>query len=243
MWQTRVSIDQKVLYLICSSLQDLSKETLCADLLAVTATLQEAEEWKAVHLVGHSMGGAIAVHLAATCKLPRLASLTVVDVVEGSALDAVRHMNDFLKARPVSFPSLDAGIEWVLSTRQLRNRGSARVSVPSQLVETTAESGRKSWRWRVDLAASEPHWAGWFEGLSATFLAQAIPKLLILAGITTLDKDLTIGQMQGKFQLEVLERVGHCVHEDAPAKVVEIIAKFVDRVAGQKKRIPADTRL
>ena len=52
--------------------------------------------------------------------------------------------------------------------------------------------------WRVDLKETESYWHGWFEGLSKLFLSLPIPKLLILAGIDRLDKDLTIGQMQGK---------------------------------------------
>ena len=38
---------------------------------------------------------------------------------------------------------------------------------------------------------------GWFEGLSKLFLSCTVPKLLLLAGVDRLDKDLTIGQMQG----------------------------------------------
>jgi len=51
--------------------------------------------------------------------------------------------------------------------------------------------------WRVNLKESEGYWKGWFEGLSKLFLSSSIPKLLILAGVDRLDKDLTIGQMQG----------------------------------------------
>ena len=37
-------------------------------------------------LVGHSMGGAVAVRLAASGQLPNLAGVAVIDVVEGTAL-------------------------------------------------------------------------------------------------------------------------------------------------------------
>lgn len=37
--------------------------------------------------------------------------------------------------------------------------------------------------------------------------------MLVLAGAERLDKELMIGQMQGKFQLEVLTGVGHMIHE------------------------------
>ena len=39
---------------------------------------------------------------------------------------------------------------------------------------------------------------GWFQGLSQQFLSSSVPKMLLLAGVDRLDKDLTVGQMQGK---------------------------------------------
>ena len=40
--------------------------------------------------------------------------------------------------------------------------------------------------------------------------------MLLLAGMDRLDTELTVGQMQGKFQLTVLPKAGHAIHEDAP---------------------------
>lgn len=51
--------------------------------------------------------------------------------------------------------------------------------------------------WRIDLAKTEQHWFGWFKGLSASFLNIPAPKVLLLAGVDRLDKELTVGQMQG----------------------------------------------
>nr|XP_012311801.1 protein phosphatase methylesterase 1 [Aotus nancymaae] len=83
--------------------------------------------------------------------------------------------------------------------------------------------------WRIELAKTEKYWDGWFRGLSNLFLSCPIPKLLLLAGVDRLDKDLTIGQMQGKFQMQVLPQCGHAVHEDAPDKVAEAVATFLIR--------------
>ena len=55
--------------------------------------------------------------------------------------------------------------------------------------------------------------SGWFTGLSGKFLSARTARLLVLAGAERLDKELMIGQMQGKFQLVVLANVGHMVHE------------------------------
>jgi hypothetical protein len=38
----------------------------------------------------------------------------------------------------------------------------------------------------------------------------------VLAGTERLDRELMIGQMQGKFQLEVISGVGHMLHEVRP---------------------------
>ncbi|MEJ1274162.1 hypothetical protein NN561_005040 [Cricetulus griseus] len=68
-----------------------------------------------------------------------------------------------------------------------------------------------------------------------TASANLVPSLLglcmidVVEGVDRLDKDLTIGQMQGKFQMQVLPQCGHAVHEDAPDKVAEAVATFLIR--------------
>lgn len=69
-------------------------------------------------------------------------------------------------------------------------------SLPSQLI-VKEENGVQIYSWRTDLAGSERHWNGWFDGLSEKFLTMPNGRLLILAGTERLDKALTIGQMQG----------------------------------------------
>lgn len=66
--------------------------------------------------------------------------------------------------------------------------------------------------WRIDLTKTEKYWKEWFKGLSAMFLSLNVPKLLLLAGVDRLDKELMVGQMQGKFQMQVLPQCGHAVH-------------------------------
>lgn len=98
--------------------------------------------------------------------------------------------------------------------------------------------------WRINLSRTEPFWAGWFKGLSQKFLEVRVPKILLLANIHGLDTALTVGQMQGKynflitadmthlfvsgkFQLQVLSKSGHAIHEDQPQHVSEIISGYL----------------
>ena len=112
-------------------------------------------------------------------------------------------MENYLSTRPTSFPSRASGIEWHTRSRTIRNTNSARVSVPSLLIEDSPSSSSSTtsspsqWIWRTDLSATKPFWENWFVGLSKKFLESCGGKLLLLAGTDRLDKELIIGQMQG----------------------------------------------
>ncbi len=83
--------------------------------------------------------------------------------------------------------------------------------------------------WRIDLTKTEKYWKDWFKGLSGMFLNVNVPKLLLLAGVDRLDRELMVGQMQGKFQMQVLPQCGHAVHEDSPNEVANALSNFVIR--------------
>lgn len=46
----------------------------------------------------------------------------------------------------------------------------------------------------------------------------------MLAGTDRLDKPLTIGQMQGKYQLHVFAETGHFVQEDIPVGLAKLVS-------------------
>ena len=65
--------------------------------------------------------------------------------------------------------------------------------------------------------------------MSARFLGGRGAKLLVLAGADRLDRELMIGQMQGKFQLVVIPEAGHFVQEDVPERTAELLVEFFKR--------------
>ncbi|KKK20405.1 carboxylesterase-mitochondrial 37S ribosomal protein [Aspergillus rambellii] len=213
---------------------DLSLDTLTRDLLFVIHATQAKMGWDIlpdIVLVGHSLGGAVITDVAKKGELgAKLLAYAVLDVVEGSAMDALQSMETYLSTRPSRFPSLASGIEWHTRSRTIRNRTSARVSVPPLLYHQDSPiDPTKPWAWRTNLAATKPFWEGWFVGLSRKFLEARGGKLLLLAGTDRLDKELMIGQMQGKYQLQVFPEAGHFIHEDQPAKTAQVLVDFYKR--------------
>lgn len=223
-------------------------------------------------LLGHSMGAAIAAHVAAgwagAAHRSPLGGLVMIDLVEETAVASLPHMMDVVNSMPQTFPSKEAAVQWAVGCGMPRLRASAEISVPSYLIpvrldaaashasgsnspdhnrhSTPAASSaaapspssavqpppsRYTWRAGPFMRSSQPHWRGWFTGTSAMFLSCPAPRLLILAGLDRLqlDADLTIGQMQGKFQLAVIPGAGHVVHEDAPDKVGLVVKSFLSR--------------
>ncbi|KAK4237152.1 hypothetical protein C8A03DRAFT_16286 [Achaetomium macrosporum] len=281
--------------------------------ISLTKTAMHWPSLPPIILVGHSLGGAVVTELACslattssssnkpaqqqTGSVPLpvsgsgqlvdldldLLGYAVLDVVEGSAMDALQSMHAYLATRPAGFDSLRDAVEWHVRSRTVRNAVSARASVPGLLVHSSSSQSQsqsptqaqsrtqgqegggetpgggdggqdgadmeekkreefpvagvnggtrgkggssKPWRWRTDLAKTQPFWEGWFGGLSKKFLSGRGGKMLLLAGTDRLDTELTIGQMQGKYALQVFPEAGHFIHEDLPEKTAIALVDF-----------------
>lgn len=144
-----------------------SSETLCDDLFNVVEFLSCKYGQGGGHghalkfvLLGHSMGGAIATHAAAAWadRAPpdaQLAGLIVMDVVEGSALEALPGMTAIAsKLASLRFGSPDDVVQWALTSGTLHLRASAEISVPYE-IEATQDVGEGGAALRLTGAA--PH--------------------------------------------------------------------------------------
>ncbi|KAJ7107063.1 Alpha/Beta hydrolase protein [Mycena epipterygia] len=218
--------------------EDLGVDVLVEDLFhTLRAVFPDPAAAPTLLLVGHSMGGAVVVR---ACPLLleqkyRVSGVAVLDVVEGSAMEALPHMHSLLNARPDGFDSPEDAIEWHFKTKTIRNSHSARISVPS-IVIPAPTPGPHAYIWRTPLRSTAPYWPSWFSGLSEAFLAARTARLLLLAGTDRLDRPLMIAQMQGKFQMVVAAGVGHMLHEDDPTHVAEILLDFWRR--NDRVRLP-----
>ncbi|CAD7004874.1 unnamed protein product [Ceratitis capitata] len=117
---------------------DLSSDTLAKDIGDLVLQLYP-ENIPPIYLVGHSMGGAIAVHFAHKAIIPSIIGITVIDVVEGTAMEALASMQSFLRSRPTHFKSIPNAIEWCIRSGQIRNVESAKVSMPGQIINCTTK--------------------------------------------------------------------------------------------------------
>ncbi|KPJ20941.1 Protein phosphatase methylesterase 1 [Papilio machaon] len=114
---------------------DLSIETLVRDVEQVIQKLYD-EEPPPIILLGHSMGGAIAVRAAHSPVIEQyIHGIAVIDVVEGTAMESLASMQGFLRGRPTHFKSIEHAIEWCIRSGQVRNLESAKVSMPSQILK------------------------------------------------------------------------------------------------------------
>lgn len=236
---------------------DMYIKTLSKDFINVINAVYELKGWgnnskikPPLVLIGHSLGGSVVTSTSLISKeneskpnpsvlnptlVTSVTGVAALDVVEGTAVESLNAMSMILDSRPSSFESVEKAIEWHTRTKALRNLESAKVSVPSIVRlhdssnSTTDSRNDGRYEWVTDLRKTEPFWNDWFVGLSEKFLRVPAARLLVLAGTDRLDKELMIGQMQGKYQLVVFQDAGHFVQEDVPQKMAHLLYDFWER--------------
>lgn len=176
-------------------------------------------------LVGHSLGGSVCTntfeHLPEYIRKKTI-GVAMLDIVEEMAKFVLTKVDHFLAITPNVFGSVSEAIDWYQSHNYSKVKESAEISVPALFHKT--KSGKIV---RItNLASFKPYWDSWFNGLSAKFVSLPTSKLLILAGNDNLDKELIVGQMQGKYQLIVFRDSGHFIQEDVPRKCAISLVDF-----------------
>ncbi|CAR27967.1 hypothetical protein ZYGR_0N04540 [Zygosaccharomyces rouxii] len=176
-------------------------------------------------LVGHSLGGSICTF--SHMQLPehlrnKVLGVFMLDIVEEAAILALKNVHSFLSKTPNVFQSYQDAIDWSIRRGMSKNRSSAEIAVPACFHQMTSGKVVRI----TNLRDFEPYWDTWFVGLSERFVSLPTSKLLLLAGNENLDKELIIGQMQGKYQLVVFQDSGHFIQEDTPVKTAITLIDF-----------------
>ena len=212
---------------------DLSMSTLVSDTEKVLLKINELFPKDNIIVLGHSLGGAVAVktccHIFKTKfnedLYDKIQGVIVVDVIEGSAMESLPFMKGIVEKRQKEFDSINEAIHY-MSTSQIKNLESCRVSIPPLLKESKNKKGSKIYTWKTDLLATEKFWTDWYKDLSKEFLSIKTPKALILTDTNELDTPLTVGHMQGRFKLGVVKGTGHFIMEDDPESMMKQINSF-----------------
>uniref|UniRef100_A0A8C1BFT2 Protein phosphatase methylesterase 1 n=1 Tax=Cyprinus carpio carpio TaxID=630221 RepID=A0A8C1BFT2_CYPCA len=232
---------------------DLSAETMAKDVGKVVEVLY-GENPPPIMIIGHSMGGAIAVHTAASNHVPSLLGLCVIDVVEGTAMDALNSMQNFLRGRPKTFKSVENAIEWSVKSGQIRNVESARVSMVGQVKKCEEPLSSPGVPKSISEGITEEEEEEEEEGGESNHKRkkeddQEIKKECLYTwrielsktekywegwfkGLSSLFLTCSVPKLlllAGRFQMQVLPQCGHAVHEDAPEKVADALATFMVR--------------
>ncbi|KAK2952081.1 putative Protein phosphatase methylesterase 1 [Blattamonas nauphoetae] len=184
-----------------------------------------------VILLGHSIGGSIVSKLAAENTITSvIKALFVIDIVEGTALESLSAMDSVLLRRPTHFNTLDDAVKWT-GRNLIHGQLAASISAPSIFAPVDPSDPSAGYKWRMDAAKSKPFWRDWYKGLNKNFLSARCPRVLILASVDELDKEMNIANMQGKFQLCVIPNSGHHIHEERPRDVFNTIKAVLNKMS------------
>lgn len=225
-----------------AQITDLDIDTLCSDLHHIIDYLvklnpAQGSDKPPIALLGHSMGGSVVSKFNEIYDSKyTVRGVVVIDAVEGYATKSLASMHMLLGMWPEKFASIDDAIKWyIYDAAQVRNKKSARISVPPLLVETPDAQGLE---WKLDLKRTSKNWDTWFKDLDSMFVSARCARLLVLSGVSKLDTDLTRAQMQGKFQMCVVPESGHYIQEDAPMKVAQVVCDFWERNSVVARIVP-----
>ena len=123
----------------CENETNLSSDVLVGDTIGVLEQTAARFPGRTICMVGHGMGGAIATKVANVIENDMAGSelnkavlgLVVIDVVESTAMEALPFMEQIVKKRPPRFKDMKSVIQYGIQNGQVRDRTSARVSMPA----------------------------------------------------------------------------------------------------------------
>ncbi|EKX38665.1 hypothetical protein GUITHDRAFT_115212 [Guillardia theta CCMP2712] len=172
-----------------------------------------------VVLVGHSLGGAIAVEIAQKELIHNLKAIVIIETSEGLVKDSMSRARQFLDRRPTRFGSVDEAVNWAIDSEIYKSREAAESSVPRMLVEDG-----DGWVWKTNLSEKLEDASKW-----------KCHKLVIVCAKESLDCNLMEFEqhsiMEKLTEINQAEIIpgGHMIHEERPKDVAKLIINFLSR--------------
>lgn len=189
----------------------------------------DALGWERFHLLGHSLGGAVASVTAAACP-ERIISLAVIEGLGPLTAPPDRTAQGWRKAIHASRPRPRRVHPDRSSALEARTRNS---DLPLEAAELLAERGLESagdgWRWRHDLRLTWPSTQRYSEPQVLDLLGHIeCPVLCVLARPRT--RVVPAGMIEGRIaavrQIELAELDGgHHLHMQQPAAVAALLRR------------------
>ena len=193
-------------------------------MVADVREFMERQELRRIILLGHSMGGKVAMQFAIEYS-EQVDRLIVVDIApkayEPSQRYLLKAMRSLDLSRYKSFADVDAALAPEVSSEPLRQF----------LIKnlTRDENGRL--RWKMHLEAIDRNYDKLLRGLGAEGRFNK-PTLFIRGGRSNYIEDddaSLIRQMFPQAEITTLSKAGHWVHVDAPEEFFQTVANFLNR--------------
>ena len=117
----------------------MSQANLIDEAIEVLTFVHNKYPDRTIILVGHSMGGSIAAktlshlerEMAGQDIQKCILGLILIDVVEGTAMEALPFMEQIVTSRPQEFPDLASVVKYGIFNSIVKDKKSARVSMPA----------------------------------------------------------------------------------------------------------------
>ncbi|MEN2497318.1 MAG: Protein phosphatase methylesterase 1 [Marteilia pararefringens] len=189
-----------------------------------------ASRLPSVIIVGHSMGGCVAIEISRRGKLPNVRAFVTIDCFADLESQHYYLTNSTDASENRLYESVDHAVDEYRKSFNTVDHNMARISIESRLNQTI-----HGFKFNLSYLDTSKYWHDWFHDLTQKFLSQSCYKIAIISGsrddnLSRLDKEMTIAHMSGKYQLNPLPGACHNVQEDQPMEVLDIINTFVRRV-------------
>ena len=204
--------------------RDYSPRALAADLAPVVNRLAP----EALAVVGMSIGGLACLALAATH--PELVRrLVLVDVTPGAHASAAGPIVRFVHEAPRS-AMFEQLVDYALASLP----GADPVALRRGLFHNVRQGHDGSWTWRHHLGSLDEDEvlgvASTFPSLWPDLACSRVPLLLVRGGrspaVTGADVEAVL-RLRPDARVEVVDEAGHSIQSDAPARLAELLGRFV----------------